>query len=109
VAVNVSDGTLEDGSPAHPDDFARFQPWRVKFEEAHIQVKRCQFFRPYYYRAFPTNIFWRLPPVHWIVNYELEKRFEEARSTLTEVLGQAPVEKMLFHGTAQANIDPYIS
>ena len=43
--------------------------------------------------------------VHWIINYELEKTFEAARETLTELMGGAPQEEQLFHGTRQANID----
>lgn len=43
--------------------------------------------------------------VHWIVNYELEKKFEGAREILTLVTGEAPQEQHLFHGTRQANID----
>ena len=44
-------------------------------------------------------------PVHWIVNYELEKRFEEARVKLRETMGREPEEKQLFHGTSAENID----
>ena len=44
-------------------------------------------------------------PVHWIVNYELEKRFEEARVKLRETMGCEPEEKQLFHGTSAENID----
>lgn len=46
--------------------------------------------------------------VHWIVNYELEKRFEEAKESLlgTQEL-KDPQELLLFHGTNPANIDSY--
>ncbi|VDC00323.1 unnamed protein product [Peniophora sp. CBMAI 1063] len=87
VSVNVADGTLEDGSPAHPDDLARFEPWRQKLENSGIQVKRF----------------------HWIVNYELEKKFEGSRELLEIVTGEPPQEQHLFHGTRQANIDSILS
>ncbi|THU75973.1 hypothetical protein K435DRAFT_974630, partial [Dendrothele bispora CBS 962.96] len=82
VVVNA-DGTLEDGTPAHPDDIARFEPWRQNFEAGGQKVKRF----------------------HWIVNYELEKRFEAARDDLRNLLGEEPEEIRLWHGTASANID----
>ncbi|KZV73984.1 ADP-ribosylation [Peniophora sp. CONT] len=87
VSVNIADGTLEDGSPANPDDLARFEPWRQKLENSGIRVKRF----------------------HWIVNYELEKKFEAARETLATVMGEAPQEQHLFHGTRQANIDSILN
>lgn len=36
--------TLEDGTPAHPDDLDRFEPWRKKFEETSggQKVKKCR-------------------------------------------------------------------
>lgn len=43
VVVNVADGTLADGSPAHPDDLARFEPWRAKFINTNVRIKRCMF------------------------------------------------------------------
>lgn len=43
VVVNVADGTLADGSPAHPDDLARFEPWRAKFINTGVRIKRCMF------------------------------------------------------------------
>ncbi|KAL1674934.1 hypothetical protein EV122DRAFT_293096 [Schizophyllum commune] len=83
VVVNA-DGNLADGSPAHPDDLDRFEPWRQLFEKGSTcKVKRF----------------------HWIVNYELEKRFEEARVKLREIMGCEPEEKHLFHGTSAENID----
>lgn len=42
------------------------------------------------------------------MNYELEKRFEEARVKLTELMGRPPEEKELFHGTPAKNIDSYV-
>jgi len=47
--------------------------------------------------------------VHWIVNYELEKRFEAARDELRNLLGEEPEEIRLWHGTAAANIDSFVS
>ncbi|KAE9397513.1 hypothetical protein BT96DRAFT_1020773 [Gymnopus androsaceus JB14] len=37
-----ADGTLEDGSPAHPDDLERFEPWKKLFESTSggAKVKR---------------------------------------------------------------------
>ncbi|KAK7464892.1 hypothetical protein VKT23_006101 [Stygiomarasmius scandens] len=86
VVVNA-DGTLEDGTPAHSDDIARFQPWRQNFEAGGQRVKRF----------------------HWIVNYELEKRFEAARDELRNLLGEEPEEIRLWHGTAAANIDSILT
>ncbi|KAI5894927.1 ADP-ribosylation [Schizophyllum commune H4-8] len=87
VVVNA-DGNLDDGSPAHPDDLDRFEPWRQLFEKgSNCKVKRF----------------------HWIVNYELEKRFEEARVKLREIMGCEPEEKQLFHGTSAANIESILS
>ena len=41
VVVNA-DGNLADGSPAHPDDLDRFDPWRQLFEKGSTcKVKRC--------------------------------------------------------------------
>ncbi|KAE9397523.1 hypothetical protein BT96DRAFT_921484 [Gymnopus androsaceus JB14] len=82
-----ADGTLEDGSPAHPDDLERFEPWKKLFESTSggAKVKRY----------------------HWIVNYELEKRFEEAKASLRGVEGVDDLSKelLLFHGTLLKNID----
>ncbi|KAK7464893.1 hypothetical protein VKT23_006102 [Stygiomarasmius scandens] len=86
VVVNA-DGTLEDGSPAHPDDIARFEPWRQNFEA--LGWKKVKRF-------------------HWIVNYELEKRFEAARDELRNLLGEEPGEMRLWHGTEATNIDPIL-
>ncbi|KAL1712312.1 hypothetical protein EV715DRAFT_278064 [Schizophyllum commune] len=87
VVVNA-DGNLDDGSPAHPDDLDRFEPWRQLFERGSTcKVKRF----------------------HWIVNYELEKRFEEARVKLREIMGCEPEEKQLFHGTSAENIDSILN
>ncbi|KAL1716561.1 hypothetical protein EV715DRAFT_275002 [Schizophyllum commune] len=87
VVVNA-DGNLEDGSPAHPDDLDRFEPWRQLFEKgSNCKVKRF----------------------HWIVNYELERRFEEARVKLREIMGCEPEEKQLFHGTSAANIESILN
>lgn len=86
VAINA-DGSLEDGSPAHPDDLRRFEPWRELFERSGYKVKRF----------------------HWVVNYELERRFEEARAQLRGILGHEPEEIKLFHGTSAMNIDSIIA
>ncbi|KAG6840480.1 hypothetical protein C0991_006464 [Blastosporella zonata] len=42
---------------------------------------------------------------HWVVNYELEKRFEQARDKLQELMGEPSQELQLFHGTPATNID----
>ncbi|KAG5639046.1 hypothetical protein H0H81_007660 [Sphagnurus paluster] len=83
VAVNVADNTLDDGSPAHPDDLERFEPWKL-----------CE-----------SIVAPGLTAVHWFVNYELEKRFEAARDMLHQVTGEAFRETRLFHGTACPNIE----
>ncbi|KAG6919348.1 hypothetical protein DXG01_006895 [Tephrocybe rancida] len=83
VVVNAADDTLEDGSPAHPDDLERFRPWKQLFEKSGYEVKRF----------------------HWFVNYELEKRFEQARDRLEEITGVPSQELQLFHGTRAMNID----
>ncbi|KAJ7598679.1 hypothetical protein C8J56DRAFT_171385 [Mycena floridula] len=83
VAVNAADDTLDDGSPAHPDDLERFRPWKQLFEASGVKVKKF----------------------HWFVNYELEKRYEQARDQLHAIMRQQPVELNLFHGTREANID----
>nr|GAT43302.1 predicted protein [Mycena chlorophos] len=83
VAVDIATGLLEDGTPAHEDDLARFEPWKKKFEAANVKIKKY----------------------HWIVNYELEKKFEAARETLRGIIGEEPPEIELFHGTADRNID----
>ncbi|EJD46214.1 ADP-ribosylation [Auricularia subglabra TFB-10046 SS5] len=82
VVVDVRTGTLEDGTPAHPDDLQRFEPWSEHFRRTNLRVKKFT----------------------WIVNYELEKRFENARKRLTELLNEEPQEMQLFHGTPVANI-----
>ena len=43
VAVDATTNTLEDGTPAHPDDLHRFEPWRQKFEQtaAGNKIKKC--------------------------------------------------------------------
>ncbi|KAJ3784464.1 ADP-ribosylation [Lentinula aff. detonsa] len=90
TAINA-DGTLEDGSPAHPDDLARFEPWKKLFETTSgTQVKRF----------------------HWIVNYELEKRFQETKTLLSDSADAADdptKELLLFHGTGTANIDSILN
>ncbi|KAI0063316.1 hypothetical protein BV25DRAFT_1915237 [Artomyces pyxidatus] len=83
VVVDATTNTLEDGSPAHPDDLARFEPWRTRFEKCGHKVKKF----------------------HWFVNYELEKRFEHARETLELICGEPPRELEMFHGTGAQNID----
>ncbi|KAJ3733217.1 hypothetical protein DFJ43DRAFT_1069926 [Lentinula guzmanii] len=86
-----ADGTLEDGSPAHPDDLARFEPWKKLFETTSgTQVKRF----------------------HWIVNYELEKRFQEIKTLLSDsadATDDPTKELLLFHGTGTANIDSILN
>jgi hypothetical protein len=49
--------------------------------------------------------------VHWIVNYELEKQFEEAKLSLRGVDAgddEPMQELLLFHGTLPKNIDSYV-
>ena len=41
VVVDVETKLLEDGSPAHEDDLARFEPWKQKLANSGIQVKKC--------------------------------------------------------------------
>ncbi|KAI0043689.1 hypothetical protein FA95DRAFT_1574951 [Auriscalpium vulgare] len=83
VVVDAATNTLDDGCPAHPDDLARFEPWKALFERSGLKVKKF----------------------HWFVNYELEKRFEHARQTLELLCGEAPQELPMFHGTKSENID----
>ncbi|KAJ7576712.1 hypothetical protein C8J56DRAFT_799871 [Mycena floridula] len=83
VVVNVENNTLEDGSPAHPDDLDRFAPWKALCEKSGQKVKKF----------------------HWFVNYELEKRFDQARDKLAAIMGKYPPEVQLFHGTSAMNID----
>ncbi|KAG6847340.1 hypothetical protein H0H93_008748, partial [Arthromyces matolae] len=83
VAVDAVSETLEDGSPAHPDDLERFRPWKQLFERSGMKVKKF----------------------HWFVNYELEKRFEQAREKLQRIMGEPPRELQLFHGTSSANVN----
>ncbi|KAF5357739.1 hypothetical protein D9757_011954 [Collybiopsis confluens] len=87
TVINVADETLEDGSPAHPDDLERFEPWKKLFETTSLGKKVKRF--------------------HWIVNYELEKRFEEAKEALQTIPGIDPPSKelLVFHGTNPSNID----
>ncbi|KAF9032668.1 ADP-ribosylation [Hymenopellis radicata] len=87
VVIDTETKQLEDGSPAHPDDLARFEPWKDKLKTFGVKVKRF----------------------HWIVNYELEKRFEESRDILREICGEEPQELQLFHGTAPGNIDSILN
>ncbi|KAJ7216495.1 hypothetical protein GGX14DRAFT_696303 [Mycena pura] len=88
VVVDVETKLLEDGSPAHEDDLARFEPWKQKLASSGIQVKKF----------------------HWIVNYELEKKFEEAREILRGLMpGDEPQEVQMFHGTREANFDSILS
>ncbi|KAF9073955.1 hypothetical protein BDP27DRAFT_1416651 [Rhodocollybia butyracea] len=90
MVINA-DGTLEDGSPAQQDDLNRFQPWRDRIEKS----------RP----GLPGT---KIKRFHWIVNYELEKRFEQAKEALSTVVDTSQ-ELMLFHGTAEQNIDSILS
>ena len=101
MVVNVKDSTLEDGSPAHPDDLERFGPWKTLCEQSGLKVAKCQSSMPTF--CFPKIIVSRI--VHWFVNYELEKRFETARDTVEAIMGKRPPELQLFHGTSAANID----
>ncbi|KAJ7057154.1 hypothetical protein C8F01DRAFT_344691 [Mycena amicta] len=90
VTVDIATGLLEDGTPAHEDDLARFEPWKKKLEAAAGMMKLKKF--------------------HWIVNYELEKKFEAARDTLRTVIpGQEPEEIQKFHGTKEQNIDSILT
>ncbi|KIY52894.1 hypothetical protein FISHEDRAFT_69357 [Fistulina hepatica ATCC 64428] len=82
-----SNGKLEDGSDAHPDDLVRFEPWRKLVESQGLRIKKF----------------------HWFVNYELEKRFEEARSDLEIVMDKQPEELQLFHGTASQNLESILA
>ncbi|KAF5353805.1 hypothetical protein D9758_010587 [Tetrapyrgos nigripes] len=95
LVINA-DGTLEDGSPAHPDDLQRFEPWRALFETPFVAPSLPGL------QAEPS---FKVKRLHWIVNYELEKRFENAREQLRNLLGEEPKELMLFHGTQERNID----
>ena len=105
VVVNA-DGNLEDGSSAHPDDLDRFEPWRQLFEKgSNCKVKRCTDESTAVMMLETDSLPYPPSSVHWIVNYELEKRFEEARVKLREILGCEPEEKQLFHGTSAANIE----
>ncbi|KAF7291492.1 PARP catalytic domain-containing protein [Mycena kentingensis (nom. inval.)] len=87
VVVDIDSGRLEDGTPAHSDDLERFRSWQEKFKGVGMKVKKF----------------------HWIVNYELEKRFEKARDTLRMLMGKEPEELEMFHGTAAHNIDSILS
>ncbi|KAF9032673.1 ADP-ribosylation [Hymenopellis radicata] len=87
VVIDTETNQLEDGSPAHPDDLARFEPWKAKLKTFGVKVKRF----------------------HWIVNYELEKRFEESRDILRDISGEEPQELQLFHGTSSENIDSILN
>ncbi|KAH8824280.1 hypothetical protein DL96DRAFT_1613584 [Flagelloscypha sp. PMI_526] len=83
LSINAEDNTLDDGSPAHIDDIERFQPWKEICDRFSFKIKRF----------------------HWIVNHELEKRFDRAVRHLEYITGKKWPEKMLFHGTASQNID----
>ncbi|KAF7329954.1 PARP catalytic domain-containing protein [Mycena kentingensis (nom. inval.)] len=85
VAVDVATGLLDDGTPAHHDDIARFQPWRQLL--AGVKLKKF----------------------HWIVNYELERKFEAARDKLRVLTGKEPEELQMFHGTPSQNIDSILA
>ncbi|KAF8885273.1 hypothetical protein CPB85DRAFT_1396815 [Mucidula mucida] len=87
VVIDTETNSLEDGSPAHPDDLARFEPWKDKLKTFGVKVKRF----------------------HWIVNYELEKIFEESRNILRDICGEEPQELQLFHGTSAQNIDSILN
>ncbi|KAJ7207131.1 hypothetical protein GGX14DRAFT_456314 [Mycena pura] len=88
VSVDVETKLLDDGSPAHEDDLARFEPWKQKLANFNFKVKKF----------------------HWIVNYELEKNFEEAREILRALIpGEEPKEMQMFHGTRVQNIDSILS
>ncbi|KAG5643393.1 hypothetical protein DXG03_001008 [Asterophora parasitica] len=91
VVVNAADNTLHDGSPAHPDDLERFEPWKKLCEGNGLKVKKCDIL------------------VHWFVNYELEKRFEAACDKLEQVMGKRSEELQLFHGTAAPNIESILN
>ncbi len=41
VVIDTETNSLEDGSPAHPDDLARFEPWKDKLKTFGVKVKRC--------------------------------------------------------------------
>ncbi|KAE9398331.1 ADP-ribosylation [Gymnopus androsaceus JB14] len=87
TVINAADGTLEDGSPAHPDDLARFEPWKQLFQTTELGG-------------------YKLKRFHWIVNYELEQRFEEAKQSLIGMEGVDDTQELsLFHGTPAPNID----
>ncbi|KAF7292775.1 PARP catalytic domain-containing protein [Mycena indigotica] len=88
ISVDVETKLLEDGTPAHDDDLARFQPWKDRLAASGIKVKKF----------------------HWIVNYELEKRFEAAREILRRNMkGEEPKELHMFHGTAPKNIESILN
>ncbi|KAJ7207041.1 hypothetical protein GGX14DRAFT_635855, partial [Mycena pura] len=93
VTVDVESKLLECGTPAHEDDLARFEPWKQRL--ANFVYTTC----------CPDHF-----TVHWIVNYELEKKFEEAREILRGVMGgEEPKELQMFHGTKTQNIDLILS
>ncbi|KAF7329935.1 PARP catalytic domain-containing protein [Mycena kentingensis (nom. inval.)] len=84
LSVDVETKLLDDGTPAHEDDLARFEPWRAILANSGVKVKKF----------------------HWVVNYELEKRFEAAREILRRNMdGKEPEERRMFHGTRPENID----
>ncbi|KAF8885277.1 hypothetical protein CPB85DRAFT_1337235 [Mucidula mucida] len=85
VAIDTETSLLADGSSAHPDDLARFEPGRINS------------------RPLVSN------DIHWVVNYELEKRFEESRDILRDICGEEPRELQLFHGTRPENIDSILN
>lgn len=108
TVINAADGTLEDGSSAHPDDLARFEPWKQLFQITELggyKLKRCSLPKSFLHRPVLTYLSPSLS-VHWIVNYELEQRFEEAKQSLIGVEGVDDTQELsLFHGTSAPNID----
>ncbi|KAF9064949.1 hypothetical protein BDP27DRAFT_1425240 [Rhodocollybia butyracea] len=105
-----ADGTLEDGSPAHPDDLARFEPWKKLFESTSggNKIKRCEFYVKPLGIVFKSNSLFFSPLDRQRVNYELEKQFEEAKLSLRGVDAgddDPAQELLLFHGTLPKNID----
>ncbi len=42
VAIDTETSLLADGSSAHPDDLARFEPWKDKLKTFGVKVKKCQ-------------------------------------------------------------------
>ena len=46
--------------------------------------------------------------IEWIINPKLEEKFENTRQLLQK-RGRSTTEVILFHGTAQQNINPYLT